>query len=498
MSQDYHVILEYDKDNRREYFRNKALGLNSDEDTVKTPEDFFEVSCKEQLNPLKKNVVQNIYLHNIKPEDMDAIREKMNRNPEFFTQAISIPRGRNISSNTIVITVNDEDVKYWVNNGGLEELQKILKSSGNYDNEAIDNLGGVIKNRLTSKGESSELFKASKDSAIDTWLSYLEKINDAETMELLKLYARIFQNTDEGFFGHILSIKNVAMIRAVDSQASFVLPETTWHKLNRYVIPGAKKYIVLTPNDQNKKGFGKTLRDIIDKYCVGYKGCAYSELPIQMQIEVDIQCNKIGISSYRPVVEFDVSQTKVIPGKEDLFTQQAGLSNNLTGELNTKAKETLCDINSENMPEDEIMRNRTQKAADFMVDFCKNNNIQVQVNPNDNASTKLINCLYYYYLSRAEKDANLDKDTNKDYFAKNATHFTLIFTKLAWERLGTFSHPVTYTKKEGAEFLNMVNTVLRNLEPAIALNESIDGGINKNALINAFKKYCSENNITIV
>lgn len=496
MKNNFHILLEYDRNARREYFRNKALGIKTDDENT-SPDDKFSVSCKEQINPITKKSVQNIYLHNISPEDMDAIREKMNRNTQLFTQAVSIPKGRNID-NTLVISVNDENISSWINDGGLGELQKILSQSGKYSTDSINALGGIIRNRLTGREETQELFNTAKNNAIDTWLQYIEKINDPETQELLKSYARIFNNVGEGSFGHVLSIKNVAMIRAVDSNATFVLPESVWLKLNRYVVPRAKKFIVYTPNNQNNKIDSVKLQKIIDTVSRS-KNLSYTDLPIQMQIEVDIKCNQVGMSSFRPVIEFDVSDTRVIPGRKDLFNEEPGLANNLTGELNTKAKEDSITNNVDTgRTEDTVMEKRTKLAADFMENFCKDKGINVSFTANVKPSTILTTCLYKYYLSRAEKDANLDKDTNKDIFAKNATHFTLIFTKLAWEQLGSFSHSVTYTKKEGAEFLNMVNSLLRQLEPATTLNEELGLNYSREDLLKSFNNYCEENNIKII
>ena len=91
----------------------------------------------------------------------------------------------------------------------------------------------------------------------------------------------------------------------------------------------------------------------------------------------------------------------------------------------------------------------------------------------------------------------MDKDTNKEQFARNATHFTLIFAKLAWNRLSFFTHPVEYTRKECAEFLNIVNRVLSRLEPATVLKENNGAAYSREQLISAFKKFCADNKITI-
>ena len=222
-----------------------------------------------------------------------------------------------------------------------------------------------------------------------------------------------------------------------------------------------------------------------------------------------MKCQELDIAPpFAHYIEFDISDTEVIPGKEDIFNTQIGLANNLTGELNDKAKEDYNKKHgNEDMPEDQEMIERTKKAAEFIVKFCQKQHVPFNYNETDSPSSILTNGLIAYYKSVAEADANIDKDTNKEIFAKNATLFTLIITNLALDKISNFGHPVEYTKKEAAEFLKSVTYVLNRLEPALALqpqavevNESTTqtSRRSKEEILQQFSKFCKQVGIRII
>lgn len=493
MRRNLDILLEYMNNSRRDYFRKKATG--GDDEEMDTVNSDISVSCKETFDPVSKKTVQILTLKNITPEDEKKIYDALNRNPQLHTLQVAMPKSRNIKEDILNIRIDDDEVGAWMNEGGLAKVVDILKASGNYSPETIENLPGNISNVMTSKIERKELYNKSYNSVIDTWLRYLKTINDPETLELLKTYARIFQ--DDKVYGHVLSLQNVQLIRSVNNTAAFVLPASTWRvKFNRYVKPGAKKYIVRSPFDPNDSVSAATIKKTIKR--MGWGDTPYGKLPIQAQMAVDIETKRDEFEQdkFKTTVEYDISDTEVIKGKRDIFSETIGLLNNLTGELNLLAR---GDQEKKNLPVagDDIMAKRTELAAEAVKGMCEESGIRAKYNNPNDSSAVLVDALYAYYLAMAEKTANLDKDTNKEQFARNATHFTLIFAKLAWNRLSFFTHPVEYTRKECAEFLNIVNRVLSRLEPATVLKENNGAAYSREQLISAFKKFCADNKITI-
>lgn len=497
MKSNLDILLEYIYNPRREYFRQKALGtsVGGKDADVESNDGQINVSCEEKLDQISHKDVHNLLLTNIKPEDRELIFKTMNRNPKLHTLQVAKP-----TENTVKIRIDDNELEAWMNDGGLATLMEILKNSGNYPQDVLNDLPGRISNVMTSREERKKMLSNSYNSVIQMWQHYLSTINDPETVELLKTYARIFQK--DKIYGLVLSLLNVALIRSVNNNATFILPESDWlRKFNRRVKPHAQKYVVRRPLNDKQQVDPTTLKDVMNE--MGWGDMAFSDLETQPQKAVRVHALKRSYvpKFYTTTIEYDISDTELIKDKNgipkpDIFNNTIGLANNLTGQLNSIA---VADKGEKNRPveQDEVMVKRTELAADAMKEICVKNGIKVHyINPN-NSSSVLADSLYAYYLSKAETAANLDKDTNKEQFARNAAHFTLIFTHLAWDKLSQYTHPVVYTKKECAEFLNVVNNLLHVLEPLIALNENNGAAYSREQLISAFKKFCADNKITI-
>lgn len=477
---------------RQEYYKKKAS--ERIDTNANRPDEMgrIKVGYEERKNPLTKKPMHVIYIYNISPEDVNEIKETMNKNPKYFSPIVSIPRARLVDKDAVEIVIDDENLDNWMVKG-FKHLRFILaKSDSNYDIDEVDNLRGQIENSAVSTNKKHEIFQNARNTAIDTWAKYIENINDPKTQELLKMYARIGVDKE---YGHILSIKNVALIRAIDSDATFVAPPKKWLEFNRYVVPGARKFIVYCPDDREGRKFDfNRVQSVIDR--MGWKGCAYTDLPIQVQTQVDIKCHQLGIGTYWPCTEFDVKDTRVIPGKEDLFTTQAGLLNNLTGEINDVAKEKEGE-NSGFKP-DEVMEKRTEQALQIMTNYC--NELGIKPEPSKTISGQLANALIAYYYAKAEDSANIDKDTNKMTFARNATHFTLIFMHLAWNELGRFAHSAEYTRKEVAEMMNAVHNLIYYLETNMnqMVNEDVSNILNRDEFKREFFNFCRKYGIKMV
>lgn len=492
---------------RNDYFRKQAGGDAASENK---PDELgrLKISYSEGTVPVVAGgkvtqlPVHNIFLYNLQPNDVqEIIRELTAQKKETRTQNAFVPR-RNVRD-CVQIRVGENDMEQWLQTG-MQIVQNILRQSGVYDEQEINDMPGYISNVAVSKAQMRQEYQNAENKAIDVWLAYLKDINNPEIVSKLQAYQRVYRYLDVQY-GHVKSAKNVAAILAIDSNATFILTAAEWRDFNRYVKPNAKRFYVLVPLIDNvDKG---KLDAVIDK--CGWGGTAYCDLPFQVQQLVDMKCQELDIAPpFAHYIEFDISDTEVIPGKEDIFNTQIGLANNLNGELNDKAKEDYAKKHgNEDMPEDQEMMQRTKQAAEFIVNFCQKQRIPFKYNETDSPSTILVNGLVAYYKSVAEADANIDKDTNKEIFAKNATLFTLIITNLALDKISNFGHPVEYTKQEAAEFLKSVTYVLNRLEPALALqpqavevNESATpkSTRSKEEILQQFRKFCKQVGIRII
>lgn len=481
---------------RNDYYRQKNGG-DATSDNLPDAISRLKVTGEQMTDPATKRGVHNIYIYNLEPEDVQKIIAALKGDKDTYSVYTSRQK-----KGTLALRIFDDNMASWMNNA-LKTIQNILAESGNYNENEINDLPGQLNNVNMSKQEIQAGYAESEKKAIDVWLAYLENINSPEVKKKLEAYQRIYKYLDVKY-GHVKSAKNVAAILATDSTATFILTAAEWRDFNRIVKPNARKFYVLVPlvNEVDKSKIDK----VIEK--CGWGGTAYNDLPFQVQQLVDMKCQELGVTPpFATYLEFDIADTILIPGKEDIFNTQIGLANNLTGELNDKAKEHYNSVRGdEELPKDVEMEERTKKAAEFIIGFCKKNNVPLQITDDESASSILVKGLVAYYQSVAEQDANIDKDTNKTIFAKNATLFTLIIANLALDRLSNFAHPVTYSKQEGAEFMKSVTYVLNRLEPALALQpqaveitESIQiPGHTKEELLQQFRQFCKQYGIKIV
>ena len=504
------------KNSRNDFFRKQAGG-DAAEENKPDGAGRIKVSYSEGTAPAIENgklvmskgkpvqlPVHNLFFYNLQPDDVQLIiNELMSNKEQTRTLNAFVPR-KNLK-NCVQVRIGINDMDTWLNSG-LPLVQNVLRQSGSYNEQEINDIPGYISNVAVSKQEMEQGYKDAESNAVDIWNSYLQDINNPEVRKKLEAYKRVYRYLGVQY-GHVKSARNVATILSTDSNATFILTAPEWRKLNRYVKPNAQRFYVHVPLvDADTSEIDK----IIEK--IGWGGTRYRDLPRQVQQKVEVMCRESNIAPpFAIYLEFDISDTEVIPGEIDIFNEEMGLANNLTGELNDKAKADYAQKHEENaVPEDEEMAARTQKAADFILQFLQKHHVPFNPAENTDASTILVDGLYAYYKFNAEADANIDKDTNKDIFARNATYFTLLITGLALEKSGNFSHPVTYSKKEAAEFMNSVMYVLKRLEPAVAeqtqaaqaieVNESAEQNVefSKQEILQKFMEFCKQTGIKII
>jgi hypothetical protein len=443
----------------------------------------IEITCKGAINPVTNENLLTFNFYGIEKDDAFNIRAALDKNPDKFTLA-SIVKG-----DALMVRVKADDLDKWLDTG-LKALQSYLLKTGKYNNDEIMHLTDEAYARSgngATRGDKVKKYREVKNSAIEYWQKYLKTLNDPETVKLIEAYSSL-PLTDKSY-GHIISRKNAMLIRSVDNNASFILPLKGWRDLNRGVKRGAKQYVIYIPAGSPEQI--AEVKDIIKK--IGWGNMPYDELPPQVQKEVDIKSNGIASAIFKPVYEYDISDTYLFPGQPDIFNQTLGLKNNLTGELNDLAKAEVLG-NSENAPKlDELMVKRTSDANQKIIKYCQEN--KIPYTQSENSSANLVNALEAIYKKSA-MDLDILRNTNINMFAENATHITLLIGKYAYDMLGRFTHGYDYTRKEVGDMINAIGKTLSILDSQ-ELNESVNYLLNKN-FVNKFMKAFKEIGCTIV
>lgn len=382
----------------------------------------------------------------------------------------------------VQIKVRPSDFETWLDGSDLNAVQSVLIKGG-YNPDEVKHLEDEIAIGFHSKvkEEVKQVHDKAGETAMDMWQNYLSKINDPVTRKQIELYSRVYRKVS---YGNILSVKNTALIKSYDKGATFVLAPGKWKELFGRGIKRNAKPLPLYVYINKGKATNKDIEDA--KKTAGWEETDDEDLSTQVKYNINMKANKTGGFTLR-YIGYDVRDTYLLSGaKEDKWSSEIGLLNNLSGELNAAAIQDRQKRNVQPETSDTIMDKRTEKAATWMENFCKENGYNTSTNYQD-ASNRLADYLLSYCSANATKKANILSEGNIRTYAENATQITLIITKLGLSALSRFNKQYNYDKKEAAALMNVVFGIARDLEENSVVNEGIlDWLRNKAAFVKMF------------
>ena len=382
----------------------------------------------------------------------------------------------------VLIKVFDSEIDQWLDGGDLNAIQSVLLKAG-YNADEVKHLEDEIATGFYSKNREkiNQTHDEANANSMQMWQDYLSKINDPVTREQIELYSRVYGNVS---YGHILSIKNATLIKSYDKQATFVLAPGQWKNLFGRGIKRNAKPLPMYVWVPNGKASAQDIEDA--KREAGWEETGTEDLSVQVKNDINMKANKTGGFTLRSV-GYDVRDTYLLSGaKEDKWSTEIGLLNNLSGELNAAAIQDRQKRNVGTVEPDMVMEKRTEKAASWMEQFCQQNGYDISTNYQD-ASNKLADYLLNYCSVNATKKANILSEGNIKTYAENATKATLIITKLAWSSLQRFNRTYTYDKKEASALMTIVFGIAKKLEENSVINEGVLDWIrNKAAFVKLF------------
>lgn len=370
----------------------------------------------------------------------------------------------------VQIKVFDSEIDQWLDGGDLNAIQSVLFKSGKYDNNEVSHIEDeiAIGFKSSNKELAQQVYNDANDNAMNMWQKYLSTINDPVTRAQLELYARVYGNVS---YGHTLSINNASLIKSVDPDATFVLAPSKWREFGRGIKRNAKPlplWVWVPNSDASNKDFEDA------KNSNGWEGTNNQDLSLQVKNDLAMKANKSGGFTLRKI-GYDVRDTYLLSGaKEDPWTTQIGLLNNLSSQLNAAAQQDQAQRNMNKEPiegADEMMK-RTEKACAWMENFCQTEGYKAVSNYQD-ASNKLADYLLEYCKVNATKRSNILKEANANVYAENATQIVLIITKLGLNALQRFHSKYEYDKKEATALMNVVFGIAKKLEENAVLDEGL-------------------------
>lgn len=363
---------------------------------------------------------------------------------------------------------------------GMKSIVAALLKTGSYDGDKILHLQDVADfqmNKLSNE-EMKQLYQDAEVSVADLWTDYLNKVNDPETMRILKLYAEIYGNT---IYGHALSLRNVMLIKAMASKygkaPTFVLGRSTWNKYGRDVKSGAKPYPLwryISADKISQADYDKAMADA--QNAIGQGGADYDELGVTVQNKIEIEANK-QLSKGKKLIPikylgYDIEDTYIIDKKqEDLLNSKPNISGNIQYKLNALAQEIEDKKKADNGevidPDgNAAMVARTSKAVAAVEELCAENGVTV-TNNGGSDENRLVEGLLSYYRTQITPKMNVLKPENVEQYAEDAVQLTLIMTDVALNALKRFRHSLVYTQKEATALAPVIRRAVSKIGNAI-------------------------------
>ena len=355
-----------------------------------------------------------------------------------------------------------------------------LRNTGKYDvpniDETLDELGSVKNDKLTA----DDIIKI-KDSTDNKWIEFMQNIQKPEVQLLLQSIGQYHLANDT--FGWQYAADNIVRAYAQNPNATFLQTRNQWRKkFNRRIVNGAKPIGLVVPmdgsyvsNDDRRKQMSKT----------GYKSnTKYSDLSRQQKDHIDISIrslNQYDNKKFKYFAFYDISDTVLISGREDIFANEVGFKNNLTGDLNDKAIELKAKEGSiDTDVAKELYNNRQGDVVDLykkLSDGIKKNYMSLGV---INPKSDDINDIGYAYQASIERLADyLIENEGKYVRAENrrlsvaiATTIVLCLTRVKPENVAEKLKNNELTMDSYFELRNVINKIIKTMNNNI--KESIN------------------------
>lgn len=278
----------------------------------------YSVDGQLGTNMITKKPIRRAWINfkNLLPEDIEAIKQ------------FAKPKERDGE-----IAMSTDKPSTWDAPSTMPIVKTLeyLQSTGRYAMPSIEDLMQELKMGLKNIVSSDEM-KAAKQSIDELWMDFIKRLDDPEMQSLVKSISPYYMG--DSTYGWKLALNNAMKIKKEMPDATFVQTAKQWQdEFNHKVNDDATPLVILVPKDKTIY----TMQQAMDN--AGYrKGTQTSDLSPQQNKYLKVTARAgTAEGGYKYVKVYDISQTTVKEGHEDLFITKAGFKNNLTGELNDVA-----------------------------------------------------------------------------------------------------------------------------------------------------------------
>ena len=215
----------------------------------------------------------------------------------------------------------------WIFNNKIKPaVEQVHKAEGASPDESsaslIATIDSIINNvqsaSVAPEPDANNASASEKDNVLDKLDKFKQRIlnleNDEEFKKTLKAIMD-FKNSQ----GHQISFFNTLLVWIQKSDATMTKSKSNWNYVNREILPNATRILIWSPakNAMIKPNKDQT-EAITQDYLSRNKVRKVADLPVGEQERLRVRLRgTLGRKEFDLVVHYDISDTKVMEGKED-------------------------------------------------------------------------------------------------------------------------------------------------------------------------------------
>jgi len=437
--------------------------------------------AKSQITGQEKEYLE-AYVDGVNPTDRQQLINLWSASiPKNVMVAVAHPK----YDKGIVLKINIEKI----NELGTTFIDKItddLKSLGTYNDTSVDAFGDSLMDKIAECPTEADISNSNSRIA-SNWKEMLSKLQDPNFRKILLNFQTTVACAKK--YGHVLSKKNVMSILSQNPMASFVTTPETWRvKFNRQIKPGAQKIIVTKStnygnaswaarNDSAKAHGFQDVKDAKD----------FTNNSVQTMGSIEMDANK-GNSHFYKVIMYDVMDT-IPPAdpKDDIWTNDMGLINNLTGAINSAAQTKENEVGAkvgnvqtqqQNQPS-QSSSTAMQKRRGIIEWLCKKKNIPTLKNASDEEC--IVDGMYQYSKVMA-KSLGYVKQQDIERIALTSTLIVAVSSGINENNhkiLSSIGGNMAYNDNDAMSIFTITDSVIPTMAKKIAESKIFEGMENK-------------------
>lgn len=422
----------------------------------------LKYSVDGQLSNMFNKQVKKSWINfkNILPEDVEAIIK--------FAKPI-------VRDNEIAMSTDKPSTWDAPFTKPIVQTLEYLQSTGRYDMPSIEDIMRELKFALKTIVTKEEM-QAYNQSIDEIWMDFIKRLDDPEMQTLVKSISPFYMG--DSTYGWKLCLNNALSVKRAMPEATFVKTSKEWQtKYNRQVIDGSQPLVIKIPHDSVVHKISDTMQK------AGYnKGVRYGDLSRQQKDYIDVKTRGGDAKHYSYIKVFDISQTVLRDGEEDIFNTEVGFKNNLTGELNDVAVQ------------DKIAKGYGNKEAVNALYHNENGNpilvtkalynaisqeypdIKIYL-PKDNAPTEDFERAFQDMVMKIadrliEEKAKIVREQNRQMGIKSTLTAVLILTRLNPQKVATDIGNSDFDPKFYFQLRDIINEIINMINKNLPRQES--------------------------